>query len=172
MPPLVLIDTDVRQMLVPSNTTLIVPRQQEWVIQSITVLPAYRYVPPGAGDRDVTKFGKLVVSVQGRVLYTANIVTLMDQYWGRYTLTPTLPDQIAQLEKAQHTILSAPYVAEMATAIEAARFALMNYLALASPLLHIPLIIQEKASITLHCTYPGAESLLIELIVIIKTTKL
>lgn len=119
-------DVVVRQLIVPVGTTIRVPDDHEWGISALAALPHPQYSPPG-GERDPYAFGDICLQLGDLPTIRMNAYTLMDRYWGRYNLTPELPEVVAKLEEAQHAIQSAPTIPGLALAIEQAAQALSFY---------------------------------------------
>jgi hypothetical protein len=134
-------------MIVPVGTRIEVPSHDDdpqghqWILMGIAVVPHPSYTSPGT-DRDMRTFGDVCVYFDDeRILHRLNAYTLMDRYWGRYNLSPELPDLTAKLEMMQHAARSAPRLLDLAQAIEAARDALIYYQQAVTPLFDKPITV-------------------------------
>lgn len=144
-------DLSSRLMVVPVGTTFLVPDGHEWYITGVAVLPTRGYTPPlGAGEtRDARAWGDLCIRtdavpvtdslrVPSRHL-RANVLALIDRYWGRFNLMPTLPEFTAKLVTAQQLMFTAPKISELYTLMDHLTLAYQQYLDAAAPRLDTPL---------------------------------
>ena len=136
-----------RQLVLPVGVTMVVPPEHQWVIQSMTVLPHPNYSPPGT-PRDQYAFGDVQLHVGSHSQIRANALTLMDRYWGRYNLDPTLGEVVAKLDEAQHAVQAAPTIPELAMAIERAGDAANHYQDTVSPHFDKPALANAGDQIT------------------------
>jgi len=148
-------DISPRQFVVPVGTVLRIPNDHEWYVTGVAVLPTRGYTPPlGAGeDRDARAWGDLQLRVNDApdAQFRANILTLIDRYWGRYNLNPTLPELAARLTAAQQAMYTAPKISELYTLLDHVLVQYTQYLDAAAPKLETPLILRGGWHFTVEC---------------------
>jgi hypothetical protein len=147
-----LVDIGSRQLVVPTGATIRVPEGCEWLITAMSVLPTRNYVPPdGSVRRDVADWGDVQIRIEdARAHCRTSALTLMDRYWGRYNLSPCLPEAVAKLELAMHAVQTAPRIVELARALEAGLEAVRGYLGAAMPQFTSPVMISGGRSFTIE----------------------
>jgi hypothetical protein len=157
-------DISPRQLVVPVGTTLRVPEGHNWLVRSVTVLPTTGYTPPlGVGEaRDLYVFGDLSLRVGENKddSFCANVLTLMDRYWGRHNLNPHLYDAAMKLQQAQHAVFTAPTIPELQQTLGKARECLTEYLTAASPLSDSPVLVRGPADLHVRHVHRHANTLL------------
>lgn len=139
-------DISHRLMNVPLGTTLRVPDRHEWYITGVAIMPTRGYTPPlGAGEtRDARAWGDLQIRVndQPDAHFRANVLTLIDRYWGRFNLNPSLPELVAKLTEAQQVMFTAPKLSELYTLMDHLVIKHMEYIDAAAPRLDKPVVLQ------------------------------
>jgi hypothetical protein len=144
-------DVGGRQLVIPAGTTVQVPKDQEWFITAMSVLPSEGYTPPdGVGTRPYAHWGDVQILYGGKPHFRTSVLTLMDRYWGRYNLNPSYPDVVAKLEHANHAVRMAPKIHELAQALEHAANMVRAYLLIASPSFPTPIAVKEGESFTVE----------------------
>lgn len=155
-------DISPRLMTIPIGTTLEVPQGHEWYITGVAVLPTRGYVPPLTGEaRDARSWGDLQIRVHDRGpgdYFRANVLTLIDRYWGRFNLNPSLPDIAAKLTAAQQAMYTAPKLSDMYTLMDHLMIKYAQYLDTAAPRLEQPLQLNGGARFTIECVAPEGET--------------
>jgi hypothetical protein len=135
-------DISPRLFVVPIGTMVHVPDGHEWFIMGVTVLPTRGYTPPlGTGEmRDARAWGDLQIRVNDKVhtSFRANVLTLIDRYWGRFNLNPMLPELAAKLTAAQQALYTAPKLSELYTLMGHLDIAYQQYIDAAAPRLDKP----------------------------------
>jgi len=130
-------DISARLLVVPIGTVLRVPDGHEWYLMSVAVLPTRGYVSPlGTGEtRDARAWGDLQIRMNDAsdALFRANVLTLIDRYWGRFNLNPMLPELAARLTAAQQALHTAPKISEMYTLLDHLVIKYQQYLDTAAP---------------------------------------
>jgi len=146
-----LVDICGRQLVIPAGTMVQVPKDQEWFITAMSVLPSEGYTPPdGVGTRPYAHWGDVQILYGGKSYFRTSVLTLMDRYWGRYNLNPSYPDVVAKLEHANHAVRMAPKIHELAQALEHAADMVRAYLQIASPAFPTPIGVKEGGSFTVE----------------------
>lgn len=147
-------DISPRLLVVPIGTTLHVPADHEWYIMGVAVLPTRGYAPPlGAGEtRDARAWGDLQIRVgdTAHASFRANVLTLIDRYWGRFNLNPMLPELTAKLVAAQQSLFTAPKLSEMYALMGHLDIAYQHYLDAAAPRLDAPVKLLGEARFTIE----------------------
>ncbi len=148
-------DISTRQFVVPVGTTLTIPDGHEWYVMGIAVLPVRGYTPPlGAGEvRNARAWGDLQLRVNDSpdAQFRANVLTLIDRYWGRYNLNPTLPEITARLTAAQQAMYTAPKISELYTMMDHLLIQHAQYLDAAAPKLETSLTLRGGWHFTVEC---------------------
>jgi hypothetical protein len=146
-----LVDICGRQLVIPAGTMVQAPKDQEWFITAMSVLPSEGYTPPdGVGTRSYAHWGDVQILYGGKPYFRTSVLTLMDRYWGRYNLNPSYPDVVAKLEHANHAVRMAPKIRELAQALEHAADMVRAYLQIASPAFPTPIRVKEGESFTVE----------------------
>jgi hypothetical protein len=151
---IVISDISPRLFVVPIGTTLHVPDGHEWYIMGIAVLPTRGYAPPlGAGEvRDARAWGDLQIRIDdaAHASFRANVLTLIDRYWGRFNLNPMLPGLTAKFAAAQQAMYTAPKLSEMYTLMGHLDVAYQQYIDAAAPRLDKPMQLNGGARFTIE----------------------
>lgn len=147
-------DISSRLLVVPIGTVLHVPHGHEWYVMSIAVLPTRGYTPPlGAGEvRDARAWGDLQLRVNDAqdASFRANVLTLIDRYWGRFNLNPMLPEFAAKLTAAQQALHTAPKIHDLYVLLDHLSLAYTQYLDAAAPKLDAPLTLHSDVRFTVE----------------------
>ena len=171
-------DLSSRQLLVPVGTSIVVPSEHEWRITAMSVPPVRGYVPPiGSETRDSQSWGDIQIRVDDSLnaQFRTSALTLMDRYWGRYNLSPELPDLVAKLTQAQHALITAPKISELLLLVDRATVALHVYLQAAAPAFPMPITVTGNQRFTVEIVdcegaveHYMARTLDVELLVLMK----
>lgn len=143
-------EVDSRQLVVPTGATMHVPENVTWIIKAMSVLPRPSYAPPGTEARDPRFWGDVQIRLRDRAYFRTGALTLMDRYWGRYSLNPELPEAVAKLEQAQHAVLTAPRIPDLAIALAQGAEAARAYIEVAAPMFPQPIIVPGDTSFTVE----------------------
>jgi hypothetical protein len=146
-------DLSSRQLLVPVGTTVRIPIGHEWTITSMSAPPVRGYVPPvGSETRNSHEWGDVQIRVDDlpNAQFRTSALTLMDRYWGRYNLSPELPDLVAKLTQAQHALITAPKISELLLLVDRTTVALHTYLQAAAPAFPTPITVTGNQRFTVE----------------------
>ena len=151
-----LYDLQYHPLLLPSGTQITIPKEETWTVLSVAVMPGAHYAPPDSGLRDVELWGfiQLRLGHQKKAFYRASALTLMDRYWGRYTLNPEWPELKAKIEHLHHAAATAPYTKEMMTLVDEAQRCLSKYIHTVEPKMEQPITVKEGSMLCIeHVDY-------------------
>lgn len=147
-------ESDAHRLVLPTGTSLIVPKHRRFWLHNYTVLPNEHYAPMGAERPDAKLFGDIVLFIGDKPHFRKNVLQAMDNYVGRYRFDPDMETHLARLRSLavklrDHSVTNAE-INDLRTAISVAHDQYIRFLSHVGCPMPNEYIVSEKVTLRIE----------------------